>query len=147
MLREWKKIVPEIMVHEKNARQEDIRNDWLTKGVYNEAGKGHWDQSLKLMNMTNAVRTVKMDIDISFATRPNELLCLQNISDVWVIPVVSKELLDFVPDVVNRKLLSIKDFDVGWVRVDSILKDRLQALSGFSLNLRGLPIYLFSRLS
>jgi hypothetical protein len=55
--------------------------------------------------------------------------------------------LDFVPDVVNRKLLSIKDFDVGWVRVDSILKDRLQALSGFSLNLRGLPIYLFSRLS
>jgi hypothetical protein len=29
------------------------------------------------------------------------------------MPIVSKELLDFVPDVINRKVFTFKDFDVG----------------------------------
>jgi hypothetical protein len=37
----------------------------------------------------------------------------QNISDTWQIPIVSKELLDFVPDVVSRTVFTLKDFEVG----------------------------------
>jgi hypothetical protein len=45
--------------------------------------------------------------------RHGVLFCLQNISETWKMPIVSKELLDFVPDVINRKVFTFKDFDVG----------------------------------
>jgi hypothetical protein len=37
----------------------------------------------------------------------------QNISETWEIPIVSKELLDFVPDVVSSNVFTFQDFDVG----------------------------------
>ncbi|XP_069685556.1 P protein isoform X2 [Periplaneta americana] len=38
-----------------------------------------------------------------------------NITDTWEIPIVSKELLDFVPDVDNRKVFNLNDFDLGLI--------------------------------
>jgi hypothetical protein len=39
----------------------------------------------------------------------------QDISETWQIPIVSKELLDFVPDVVSKNVFTLQDFDVGLV--------------------------------
>ncbi|PNF30980.1 P protein [Cryptotermes secundus] len=49
------------------------------------------------------------------AFNENSIISIMNISETWKIPTVSKELLDFVPDVVNRKVFSFKDFDVGLI--------------------------------
>ena len=36
------------------------------------------------------------------------MIFLQNITDIWTIPTVNKDMLDFVPDILTKKIFDWK---------------------------------------